>query len=163
MAHWLLGCMCICTVYVTIYNIYSIHTYICIYTLTRCIPNHMAGNDALCLRCQEGLRHQRRFQRHWIAGAYYFVEMRPLLAHVMWLPECRSCPLPHQDRLQWHWTLRAGVVNPQCWMTLTPENVQDIHLQGIGGPSTCVCFCYSLGSHWQPCHLFVCRGYRPVR
>eukprot|EP00435_Cladocopium_sp_Y103_P008519 s3671_g2.t1 len=23
-----------------------------------------------------------------------------------------------------------GVVNPQCWITLTPENVQDIHLQG---------------------------------
>lgn len=24
----------------------------------------------------------------------------------------------------------SGVVNPQCWITLTPENVKDIHLQG---------------------------------
>ena len=25
---------------------------------------------------------------------------------------------------------QLGVVNPQCWITLTPENVKDIHLQG---------------------------------
>lgn len=47
----------------------------------------------------------------------------------------RLQPLPlHIFKSCWDttpWSKWSGVVNPQCWITLTPENVQDIHLQGI--------------------------------
>ena len=42
--------------------------------------------------------------------------------------------------------LATGVVNPQSWVTLTPENVKDIHLQGP--------FLSNLADCWRQVHAF---------
>ena len=102
---------------------------------TTCSLNSI-GYEEISTTLTEASKHASKFNSHQVMMLYaYGVKKVYGIKGGFKGKSMRLQPLPlHIFKSCWDttpWSKWSGVVNPQCWITLTPENVQDIHLQGI--------------------------------